>query len=77
MSYVIGNSTIILLIAGFVIEKNKRYSYDTGYKLKEISYAEEHGNKATERDFGPPPPEKTISKEQLKKIMKTKCANKD
>ena len=50
------------------MEKNKRYSYDAGYKLK----AEEHGNRAAERHFGPPPTEKTIrdrrtSKEELKK----------
>ena len=45
---VIGNSTIFLLVASFVMgEKiNKRYSYDTGYKLKVIAYAEEHGNKS-------------------------------
>ena len=31
---VIGKSTIFLLVASFVMEKNKRYSYDVGYKLK-------------------------------------------
>ena len=31
---VIGKSTIFLLVASFVMEKNKRYSYDAGYKLK-------------------------------------------
>ena len=31
---VIGNSTVFLLVASFVIEKNDRYSYDAGYKLK-------------------------------------------
>ena len=57
---VIGNSIIFLLVASFVIEKNKRYSYDAGYKLKVIpvSYAEEHGNRVAERHFGPPPTEK-------------------
>ena len=55
------------------MEKNKRYSYDAGYKLKLIPYAEEHGNRAAEWHFGPPPREKTIcdwraSKEYLKKI---------
>ena len=59
MICVIGNSTIFLL-ASFVMEKNKRYSYDAGYKLKVIPYAEEHGNRAAERHFGPPPTEKTI-----------------
>jgi hypothetical protein len=43
---VIGNSTIFLLVASFVMEKNKRYSYDAGYKLKVIAYAEDHGNRA-------------------------------
>ena len=46
---------------------------DAGYKLKVIAYAEEHGNRAAERHFGPPPTEKTIrdwraNKEELKKI---------
>ena len=31
---VIGKSTIFLLVASFVMEKNERYSYDAGYKLK-------------------------------------------
>ena len=57
---VVGNSTIFLLVASFVMEKNKRYSYDAGYKLKVIPYAEEHGNRAAERHFGPPPTEKII-----------------
>ena len=42
------------------MEKNKRYSYDAGYKLKVIAYAEEHGNRVAERHFGSPPKEKTI-----------------
>ena len=65
---VIGNSTIFLLVASFVMEKNKSYSYDAGYKLKVIAYA----NRAAKRHFSPPPTEKTIcdwhaSKEELKK----------
>jgi hypothetical protein len=28
------------------MEKNKRYSYDAGYKLKVIAYAEDHENRA-------------------------------
>ena len=60
MICVIGNSTIFLLVASFVMEKKKRYSYDAGYKLKVIPYAEEHGNRPAERHFGPPPMEKTI-----------------
>ena len=43
-----------------------------GYKLKVIAYAEEHGKRAAEQHFGPPPTEKTIRdwlavKEELKK----------
>ena len=56
----IGNSTIFLLVASFVMEKNRRYSYDAGYKLKVIPYAEEQGNRAAEWHFSPPPREKTI-----------------
>ena len=52
---VIGNSTIFLLVASFVMKKNKRYSYDAGYKLKVIASIEEHG---TDQHFGPPPTEK-------------------
>ena len=55
---VIGNSTIFLLVDSFVMEKNKRCSCDAGYKLKVIAYTEEHGNRAVERHFGPPPMEK-------------------
>ena len=58
---VISSSTIFLLVASFVVEKNKRYSYDAGYKLKVIAYAEEHGNRAAERHFGAPPREKTFA----------------
>ena len=36
------------------------YSYDAGYKLKVIEYAERHGNRAAEQHFGPPPTEKTF-----------------
>ena len=42
--------------------KNKRYSYDTDYKLKVIAYAEEHGNRAAERHFGPSPTEENHSR---------------
>ena len=71
MISVISNSTIFLLVASFVMKKKKK-SYDAGYKLKVIAYAEEHGNRAAEQQFSPPPTKKTIcdwrdSKEQLKK----------
>ena len=41
-------------------KKKKKYSYDAGYKLKFIAYAEEHGNRAAKWHFGPPPTEKAI-----------------
>ena len=44
------------------MEKNKRHSYDTGYKLKVVAYAEEYGNRAAEGHFGPPPIEKNHSR---------------
>ena len=55
------------------MEKYKRYSYDAGYKLKVIAYAEQHGNRAAEWHFGHPPTEKSIcnwqaSKQELKKL---------
>ena len=30
----------------------KRKSYEAGFKLKVVDYAEEHGNRGTEREFG-------------------------
>ena len=57
---VIGNSTIFLLVASFVMEKNKRYSYEAAYKLKVIAYVEEHGNRVAEQHFAPPSTEETI-----------------
>ena len=42
------------------MEKNKRYSYDAGYKLKVIPYAEEHENRAAEHHFSPPTEKRTI-----------------
>ena len=70
---VFGNSKIFLLVASFVMEKKKKnYSYDAGYKLEVIAYAEEHGKRAAEQNFSPPPTEKAIchckpSKEEMKK----------
>jgi transposase-like protein len=32
--------------------KRKRASYDAAFKLKLIKYAEEHGNRAADREFG-------------------------
>ena len=30
----------------------KRKSYEAGFKLKVVDYAEEHGNRGAEREFG-------------------------
>lgn len=39
---------------------SKRFSYTIAYKLQVVRYAKEHGNRAAERHFGPPPTEKMI-----------------
>lgn len=57
----------------------KRMSYSTKFKLNVISYAKEHGNRAAERQFGPPPTECMIrqwrkQEEQLLKMPKKKKA---
>ena len=71
---VIGNSTIFLLVASFVMEKIKGIHMMRVINWKSvIAYAEEHWNRAAEWHFGPPPTAKTIrdwcaSKEKLKKI---------
>jgi hypothetical protein len=38
----------------------KRFSYSVAFKLQVVQYAKENGNRAAERHFGPPPPEKMI-----------------
>lgn len=57
--------------------KQKRLSYNVNYKLEVVNYAKEHGNRAAERHFGPPPTEKMIrewkkQEEQLKGLSKHK-----
>lgn len=57
--------------------KQKRLSYNVNFKLEVIKYAKEHGNRAAERHFGPPPTEKMIrewkkQEEQLKGLSKHK-----
>ena len=54
-------------------------SYSAKFKLNVISYAKEHGNRAAERQFGPPPTECIIrqwrkQEEQLLKMPKKKKA---
>ena len=38
--------------------KQRRKAYTVGYKLEVIEYAKQHGNRAAERHFGPPPTKK-------------------
>uniref|UniRef100_A0A803J700 HTH CENPB-type domain-containing protein n=1 Tax=Xenopus tropicalis TaxID=8364 RepID=A0A803J700_XENTR len=42
------------------MSKQKRLAYKVAFKLEVIKFAKEHGNRAAERHFGPPPTEKTI-----------------
>uniref|UniRef100_H9GR36 HTH CENPB-type domain-containing protein n=1 Tax=Anolis carolinensis TaxID=28377 RepID=H9GR36_ANOCA len=55
----------------------KRLSYRIPFKLEVIKYTKEHGNRAAERHFGPPPTEKMIrewrkQEDQLQKADKSK-----
>ena len=57
--------------------KRKRSSYETGFKLRVIKYAEEHGNRGAEREFSVS--EKVVrdwrkQKEVLQSMPKTKRA---
>ena len=59
------------------MSKQKRISYKIPFKLEVVKYAKEHGNRAVERHFGPPPTEKMIQEwrkqeDQLQKMDKTK-----
>ncbi|KAG2459032.1 POGK protein, partial [Polypterus senegalus] len=59
------------------MSKQKRCTYKVGFKLEVIKYAKEHGNRAAERHFGPPPSEKMIrewqkQEDQLQKLDKSK-----
>ena len=59
------------------MSKQKRISYKIPFKLEVVKYAKEHGNRAAERHFGPPPTEKMIQEwrkqeDQLQKTDKTK-----
>jgi hypothetical protein len=40
--------------------KQKRFPCSVAFKLNVIKFAKEHGNRAAERHFGPPPTEKMI-----------------
>ena len=54
--------------------KQRRKAYTVGYKLEVIEYAKQHGNRAAERHFGPPPTEKIIRewRKQEEELKKTK-----
>nr|XP_028597585.1 uncharacterized protein LOC114603030 [Podarcis muralis]XP_028597587.1 uncharacterized protein LOC114603030 [Podarcis muralis]XP_028597588.1 uncharacterized protein LOC114603030 [Podarcis muralis]XP_028597589.1 uncharacterized protein LOC114603030 [Podarcis muralis] len=57
--------------------KQRRLAYRIPFKLEVVKYAKEHGNRAAERHFGPPPTEKMIrgwrkQEDQLQKADKCK-----
>lgn len=57
---------------------NTRHTYSIGFKLQVVQYAKQHGNRAAERHFGPPPTEKMIrywrkQEEMLKPASRMKC----
>ncbi|CAI5769472.1 pogo transposable element with KRAB domain [Podarcis lilfordi] len=57
--------------------KQKRLAFKIPFKLEVVKYAKEHGNRAAERCFGPPPTEKMIrerrkQEDQLQKADKSK-----
>ena len=59
------------------MSKQKRISYKIPLKLEVVKYTKEHGNRAAERHFGPPPTEKMIQEwrkqeDQLQNMDKTK-----
>uniref|UniRef100_A0A8C8STQ7 HTH CENPB-type domain-containing protein n=1 Tax=Pelusios castaneus TaxID=367368 RepID=A0A8C8STQ7_9SAUR len=59
------------------MSKTKRLAYKIPFKLEVVKYAKEHGNRAAERHFGPPPTEKMIrewrkQEDHLQKLDKTK-----
>ncbi|XP_035209984.1 uncharacterized protein LOC118184424 [Stegodyphus dumicola] len=59
------------------MSKQKRLAYKVAFKLEVIKFAKEHGNRAAERHFGPPPTEKMIrewrkQEDQLQKLDKSK-----
>lgn len=59
------------------MSNQKRLAYKAAFKLEVIKFAKEHGNRAAERHFGPPPTEKMIrewrkQEDQLTKLGKNK-----
>lgn len=50
---------------------SKRFSYTASFKLTVIKFAKEHGNRAAERHFGPPPTESVIRlwRQQEEKLL--------
>ncbi len=59
------------------MSKQRRHCYTITFKLDVINYAKEHGNRAAERMFGPPPTEKMIrSWRQQEEKLKTVSGSK-
>ena len=52
--------------------KERRLSYSIAVKIEVVNYAEEHGNRAAERNFGSPPTEKMVQewRKQRKDLIK-------
>ncbi|XP_070593098.1 uncharacterized protein [Erythrolamprus reginae] len=59
-------------------EIRRRIAYKIPFKLEVVRYAEEHGNRAAARHYGPPPTEKMIRewRKQVDQLEKVKDKNK-
>nr|AHN53440.1 DDE superfamily endonuclease [Nuttalliella namaqua] len=69
--------TVLLPFILYKMSNQKRLAYKAAFKLEVIKFAKEHGNRAAERHFGPPPTEKMIrewrkQEDQLQKLGKNK-----
>ncbi|KAG7173858.1 Pogo transposable element-like 79, partial [Homarus americanus] len=56
---------------------SRRHKYNIAFKLEVVRYAKEHGNRATERNFGPPPTEMMISHTSKMARLRRKLENMD
>ena len=54
------HSELIKMSKNKKINTGKQLSYSAKFKLNVVNYAKEHGNRAAERHFGPPPSEYMI-----------------
>ncbi|KAG7173204.1 putative Pogo transposable element-like 94, partial [Homarus americanus] len=56
---------------------SRRHKYNIAFKLEVVRYAKEHGNRATERNFGPPPTEMMIRHATKMARLRRKLENMD